>query len=147
MGRVERLRAAVVQRHSDAVRALERPLALQVVHLVLLEEELDPSRERVDAGGLVGHHLVEVYFHVVHHDAVVFEVLGRLLVEVRAVQQGLARDAAHVQARAAERAAGPASSDRRVGGAAASRRVDWRAARDSTHAVLSPSWLALIAAT
>eukprot|EP00964_Phaeocystis_antarctica_P137177 scaffold101683_cov63-Phaeocystis_antarctica.AAC.1 len=54
---------------------------------------------------LVLHELAQIHLHVVGGDAVRPPAVRRLLVEVRRVQQRLGRDAAHVQARAAQPAA------------------------------------------
>ena len=106
VSRLERAHAALVERGLDLARARDLALALDVLDAVLLEEVLDAARQALDALGLGRHHEVEVRRHVLAaEDAVVLEVLARVLEEVRAVQQRLGRDAAHVQARAAQRAA------------------------------------------
>jgi hypothetical protein len=80
----------------------ELPETLQPGDLVLLEEELDPLGHLGDDGLLAPLHLREIELHARDRDAVVLEVVSDLLVFLGGGQQRLGRDAAHVEAGAAE---------------------------------------------
>jgi len=71
-------------------------------HLVLLEERLDPLGERRDDVVLPLHQRGQIEGHAAHADAVGGEFVGRLLVLVARLEQGLGGNAADPQAGAAE---------------------------------------------
>ena len=80
------------------------PLALQPGHLVLAEQELDALHVGGDHLALARQHPAEVEPDIaVHQHAVVGELVPRLLVMLAGLQQRLGRDAADVEAGAAER--------------------------------------------
>ena len=79
--------------------------ALQPVDLVLLEQELDALGVLADDVVLVGQHLFPVDRRRFALQAHLGKVVLCLVQLVRGVQQGLRRDAAHVQAGAAQRLA------------------------------------------
>lgn len=99
------LLAALREVNGDGCRAREPPVALHVVHLVLLQQHLDATCQLRHRRGLGGHHLREVQRHVVHVDPARREVRLGLVVQVAIVEEGLGWDAAHVEAGAAEGAA------------------------------------------
>ncbi len=99
------LRGVVGARDLHGARRGNPPLPLQPGHLVLLEKELDA----LDVGGddlrLACLHLREVERDLPDADAMLSEVLAGFLEHFRGMQQGLGRDAADVEAGAAQRLA------------------------------------------
>jgi hypothetical protein len=94
---------ALAQRGADLVGAGDLPPPLHVVDAVLLEERLlDPLGKPLNGLSLARLHLVHVDGDVVDDDAVLLERVLGLVVQVRAVEQGLGRDAPDVQAGAPE---------------------------------------------
>ena len=71
-------------------------------HLVLLEQVLNAPRQRLDSLRFCLHHLVKVKGDVLDDYAVMLEVLRGVLEQVRAMQQCLGGDAAHIQASASQ---------------------------------------------
>jgi len=87
---------------TGAALAHEAAVAVELGHLVFLEQALD-------AGGQLGHHLILAGHHGGHvntgladFDALTGEAVGRFLKQVGSMQQGLGGNAAHVQAGTAE---------------------------------------------
>ena len=83
----------------------DRAHALDIVHLVLAQQELDALGEVAHHLVLAPHHSRQVDRHFARLDAVLGEHMGCLVVELGRMQERLGRDAADVKARAAERAA------------------------------------------
>ena len=102
--RVDRLLATVRLLGDDRVRAGDRAEAVDVRDFVLFEQLRDTAGQRFDRLRLLAHQHVQVEPHVLHVDAAGRQVarVGHMVV-VRVVQQRFRRDAAHVQAGAAER--------------------------------------------
>ena len=96
---------AVVAVDLDLVGRRKLAPALDIVDLVLLEQALDAARQLPHVLVLVGEHLAQVEADAGRVDAKLAHVVLGLVVEVRRVQQRLGRDAADVEAGAAERAA------------------------------------------
>ena len=88
--------------HRNAARPRDSSPAGDRFHLVLLEERSDPQRVLLYDLVLAREHRRPVDFHVLHFEA---ELLGSLevVVDIRVVQENFRRDAAHVQAGAAEK--------------------------------------------
>ena len=99
---LERLLAVPAAQH-DPPRAPEPGRALDPGDLVLLEQRSDALGEAPDDAVLARHHRTEVELHPVHLDAVGAEPVARLVVEFARVEERLRGDAAHVEARAAQR--------------------------------------------
>ena len=96
--------AAVGRRHRDLAGGGDRSRPDQVVDLVFLQQELDPLGEIADDPFLALHHRRQVDLQAGDLDPVVGELLRRDRVVVRGLQQRLRRNAADVEAGAAERA-------------------------------------------
>jgi hypothetical protein len=88
----------------DLARLGDRGPALQPGHLVLLEQEFDPLGVLADHIVLVGAHLRPIDLGLGGNPHLV-EILLRLVQHVGGVQKRLRRDAAHVEAGAAQRLA------------------------------------------
>ena len=86
----------------DRAGACEARVALQVGHVVLLQQASDALGERVHDLVLVRHHRVEVELDARDFDAVAGEPRLGVGVFLRRMQQRLRRDAADVEAGAAE---------------------------------------------
>ena len=122
------LLAAVLEVDVDGAGAGDAALALEVRHLVLAEEHLNAAGEAAHGLFLGLHHAGEIERDARHcaaristcpsschagceakgmrtADAALGELVERLVVQVRVVEQRLGRDAADVEAGAAERAA------------------------------------------
>ena len=84
------------------VRALELGGPGEARHLVLLEQRGDPLREPADDAVLPAHHGRQVELDAARLDAVHREPLQGVAVELARVEERLRRDAADVEARAAE---------------------------------------------
>ena len=76
--------------------------ALQPGNLVLLEQELHALHVGADHLALAGLHARQVQLHAVKHHPVIGEMVAGFLEVLAALQQGLAGDAADVQAGAAQ---------------------------------------------
>jgi len=76
--------------------------ALYVLDAVLLEKKLDALCKAADRLVLGLHELLEVQFDVTHLNAAALCVMENLVVQVRVVEERLARDAADIEASAAE---------------------------------------------
>ena len=98
-------RAIVAQLRHDLARALDPAGAEHVVDLVLLEQELDALGQGLHDLVLVAQHRRQVELDAAHLDAVPGHAVPGLLEQMRGVQQRLGRDAADIEAGAAERAA------------------------------------------
>src|SRR4029079_11927264 len=118
----------------DRVRAGERPLAVDPLDVVRLEQRGDAAGHLIDDGVLPRGDRVEVERRVGGPDAELCECLARVVVGVRALHPRLGRDAPDAQARAAELRLGLDAGDlaaelrgadrRRVAGRAASENCD-----------------------
>ena len=86
----------------DRARLLDAAGALERGDLVLAEQEGDALGRRFDHLALALHELGEVERRRRHLDAVHGEIVARLLEQVRGLQQRLGRDAADIEAGAAE---------------------------------------------
>ena len=95
--------AAVLRGDLDGVGAGKARRAQHVLDLVLLEQEGDALGQVVNHLVLARKHGVEVGFDAADLDAVVGELVGGRLEVMRRLQQRLRRDAADVEAGAAER--------------------------------------------
>src|SRR5439155_1551089 len=84
-------------------RARHPRRALDPGDLVLLEQRGDALREAADDPVLARHHGREIQLESAHLDAVGRKPVARLVVELARVEERLRRDAADVEARAAER--------------------------------------------
>ena len=101
----ELLPAAAVELDLDPAGAVQPAGTLDRGHLVLAEQELDALGQLLDHLALLVLHGAEVELDGRHLDAVGVQAVARLGVELGRVEQRLGRDAADVQAGAAERAA------------------------------------------
>jgi hypothetical protein len=88
----------------EGVRPVEAAAALHELDAVGLQQAADVLDDVGDDPVLVGLHLAEVQLRALHLDAEAGEGLLRVLHGVRALDPGLGRDAADVQARASHRA-------------------------------------------
>ena len=86
----------------DRARLVDAAGALERGDLVLPEQEGDALGRRVDHLALALHELGEVELRRADLDAVHGEIVARLLEQVRGLQQRLGRDAADIEAGAAE---------------------------------------------
>ena len=91
--------------HGHGAGFYDPALALQPSDLVLLEEELDAFDIGANHLGLAGLHALEVQRHLADIDAMLGQLVDRLLIMLGALQQRLGGDAANIEAGAAQRRA------------------------------------------
>mmetsp|Transcript_15207 Transcript_15207/g.37808 ORF Transcript_15207/g.37808 Transcript_15207/m.37808 type:complete len:356 (-) Transcript_15207:331-1398(-) len=104
--RLDVLLGAVRVGDLDQVRALEEARPRDVLDLVRLEEAGDPAGEPRNGLLLLLHQRRDVHLQgAVQLDALLFEGVRGVVVHVGGVQQGLRRNAPHIQTGAPERAA------------------------------------------
>ena len=101
--RRRRHRPGLRRAHLDAVRRDDAAGTAHPGDLVLLEQSLDAAGDRLDDRVLARQQLGEVELHVARDDAVRRQLMGEGEVALARLEQRLARDAADVQAGAAER--------------------------------------------
>ena len=100
------LRRHLLAIHFDGVGAGEAGQALEPGHLVLLEQIFDAAGQALDGIDALALHGGQVEAHLVDLDAQLGErAVGGFVIEFRGVQQRLRRDAADVEAGAAQRLA------------------------------------------
>src|SRR6267143_3384578 len=85
----------------------ELAMSLQPGDLVLLEQAGDPARHPADDPVLPVEHGLQVELHAARGDAVHLELVQHARVVLRGLEQGFRRDAADIQAGAAERVFAP----------------------------------------
>src|SRR5580698_8077515 len=100
--RFDDLRLAVVRFHFDLARGRDSTGAVKRVDFVLLEQERDAVDIGIDVAVFVFEHGGEIDGGLADFDSHLAEILARLLVQFRSVQQGLRGNAADVEASAAE---------------------------------------------
>ena len=98
----ERLRLAVVGLHLDLARRRDAACAVKRLDLVLLEQIFDAFDVTLDALLLVLEHRREIDARLADLDAHVAELVAGLLVKLRRIEHRLRRDAADIEASAAE---------------------------------------------
>ena len=96
---------ALVARYGNFVAAVhgldERAFAVKEADFVLFEQVKDAVVVLFDHAVFAGDHFLDVHFQVFEADAVLAEMVRGLLEMLRALQQRLGRNAAHVGAGAA----------------------------------------------